>query len=1002
MKKIIKIMLLTMVLLFCAQVLTYAANAELTNSRGSYQRKNSYTKAYAYKTGDTVNYTFSLGASEGLIHTLSLYIRPASDENGLTNLLGTPTRLYNYDAANERTSYSGSFTLPATTAEHPYSTYVVIFQYYLRTSVNTPREFRLYIIKDSVQDQAMDTMMQFPNGRIYIRGWIMQFEPTYETRVRIYRGTTETDSNLVWSSKTTQTRQDVYNRYASYRLEKIENERFGFFLDIHQEEVTNFTIGEYTVVVDALGHAGNVIRSYKYPPGDTIPSQEAGNGYTRSGEFHIYAPRKHYFNDQQCTYTAVYGSTTQMYCTGDDIDGTTPPENDTFIWYRVEEDGAVEVGRGKTYAPPSNLAVGTYTYVCNITTTYTGKASYNSNTGAGGGGGSEFNVIKNHTGSRTSTTPNITYTVTRQPVKKPMAVARTYNGSVQYGVSPQSAATGYSYGGTTYATNAGIYAATATLGSNYMWSDATTDALSLPWEIAKLGVTVTAKDQTITYGEDIATGAAYVTHSAIATGDSLLSVTLTQSTWNATNGTPGTITPTDAVFKEGNADVTANYDITYQTGTLTVDRASVVKPTIVQNLVYNGGDQYGVAPQSAGDGYEYSGTTHAVYAGDYEATATLDSNHQWEGGETLPIMLEWSIAKKQLTPSLYAMSKSYDTTNKAVGSSVTVDGVVLGDSITADATCTFESSLPGIRQVTASDFVLQGEKSENYVVVPDSIAQSANIYPYDMGTAVCVSPYINTVKKDLMQTAIQTKISAFTLPDGAVYDYAEGQFGAVQTDYVREGEFMHALGVLTDTFSVDISLDGVVIVYGKMQVTTGTNKVYGNNKFYKNPETFMTSSILKCEGTWTNETDDSITIRTDTPTNVTFYVYLKQDESIKVGTQIGPYYGRVDVTVRQGNSELAKDKIDAFFPVNHDESYIISNMNSSVLENNINPLRGDYWSSVPAFKAPEDGLYAVGLQVTGSSYLLDATYGLGHMYQGNDPADPPKTTIASVEIVPAG
>lgn len=105
MKKIIKIMLLIMVLLFCTQVLTYAANAELTNSRGSYQRKNSYTKAYAYKTGDTVNYTFSLGASEGLIHTLSLYIRPASDENGSTNLLGTPTRLYNYDAANERTSY---------------------------------------------------------------------------------------------------------------------------------------------------------------------------------------------------------------------------------------------------------------------------------------------------------------------------------------------------------------------------------------------------------------------------------------------------------------------------------------------------------------------------------------------------------------------------------------------------------------------------------------------------------------------------------------------------------------------------------------------------------------------------------------------------------------------------------------------------------------------------------------------------------------------------------
>ena len=73
-------------------------------------------------------------------------------------------------------------------------------------------------------------------------------------------------------------------------------------------------------------------------------------------------------------------------------------------------------------------------------------------------------------------------------------------------------------------------------------------------------------------------------------------------------------------------------------------------------------------------------------------------------------------------------------------------------------------------------------------------------------------------------------------------------------------------------------------------------------------------------------------------------------------------------------------------------------MISSELQNEINETRGDYWSDVPAFKAPSDGLYNVEIKVTGSSYLLDAIHGLGDRYQGNDPADPPKTTIRYISI----
>ena len=81
-------------------------------------------------------------------------------------------------------------------------------------------------------------------------------------------------------------------------------------------------------------------------------------------------------------------------------------------------------------------------------------------------------------------------TVNRKSVAKP-----TWKGSLTYNGSSQSV-NGTSYwnnfnttymtiGGTTSATNAGTYTATFTLGSNYRWSDGTTNAEEVNWTIAK-------------------------------------------------------------------------------------------------------------------------------------------------------------------------------------------------------------------------------------------------------------------------------------------------------------------------------------------------------------------------------------------------------------------------------------------------------------------------------------------------------------------------------------
>lgn len=84
-------------------------------------------------------------------------------------------------------------------------------------------------------------------------------------------------------------------------------------------------------------------------------------------------------------------------------------------------------------------------------------------------------------------------------------------------------------------------------------------------------ITITAKNQTITYGENIVTGIEQVDVTPLVSGDILSSVKLTPSTANA--GT-GVITPSDAKIMSGTTDVTSNYDITYKTGVLTIDKAA--------------------------------------------------------------------------------------------------------------------------------------------------------------------------------------------------------------------------------------------------------------------------------------------------------------------------------------------------------------------------------------------------------------------------------------------
>ena len=490
----------------------------------------------------------------------------------------------------------------------------------------------------------------------------------------------------------------------------------------------------------------------------------------------------------------------------------------------------------------------------------------------------------------------------------------------------------------------------------------------------------------------------------VVAGDSVTCMASAMHFDNEKVGTQKTVTATGLSLDNNNYTLS----VTIVTGKASITLKELVLKVIADNKVYDGNvDATGkidVSGMMPGDNITATATNY-VFADKNVGTAIPvtatgiiivgDAKDNYAFASTATGSAD--ITPKPLVLTAWADSKEYDTTTDAYAM-FSVEGVIGSDvvSVTAE-NIRFDSPLPGeVRTVTASDFVFAGKDGKNYMSATPSVSTIASIWPRDLGTVVCVSPDANIAKAEDMQEAIRA-VLGLELPVDSSYCYGNTTIANVNGDYVRKGDYFDALGIITDTFGVEIQVEGIAVAYGQMEVTTGTNAVYGSN-CYMIGNTFVPSAILSYENAWTMMGDHRAYIYTNTPTRVSFRVYLKRGQSIQVGTEIGMHCGRVDVAVKMGNSVQAEDKIDAFFPVTYQENYMISDMRNATLQEEINESRGDYWGGISVYKASRDGLYSVEMNVTGSSYLLDAKKGLGTMYQGDNLADPPKTTLYHITI----
>ena len=380
------------------------------------------------------------------------------------------------------------------------------------------------------------------------------------------------------------------------------------------------------------------------------------------------------------------------------------------------------------------------------------------------------------------------------------------------------------------ATNAGSYTATVSLKNTttYQWSDGTTANVTFTWTINRASISVPS-GKNYTYDGSSKTGVAN------GTGYSL------GGTVTATNAGTYTATATPDANHKWSDNTTVTKNISWK-----ISRATATGPT-VKNCTYNGSYQTGV---SGGIGCSLGGTVSAVNAGTYTAYATPDSNHQWSGGGTSSVTINWSITAKSVSinwgsATLYYNESSQvpSATATGVGSDIITVSVSGAQTIPGTYTATASCSVSGNGYVSDYTFT---NTSTSYTIKNGTITGSVTITGTNMvgetltarlsvtkptsGTTVSYQWYSNSSNSTTGGTAISGATSAtYTVAKGLVDKYIY-VVATVSKQYYDTNTFRDITDASNDTAVVSRKSIAVPTVNGTYTYT-GTEQTVRLNNF---------------------------------------------------------------------------------------------------------------------------------------------------------------------------
>ena len=184
-----------------------------------------------------------------------------------------------------------------------------------------------------------------------------------------------------------------------------------------------------------------------------------------------------------------------------------------------------------------------------------------------------------------------------------------------------------------------------------------------------------------------------------------------------------------------------NYTLTGATGvelTWSIGGASIAGATVTldkNSFTYDGSEQkptvtvkLGGKTLNAETDYDVDFGGDSINAGTYTVTVTGKGNYSGEATEKPT----YTIEKATVTPSIISSTtKTYDGTTAATGLTITLEGVLSGDTVTAtaDSYAYNSANVAEANTVTANDITLDGADAGNYTLSSDTATANGTITP---------------------------------------------------------------------------------------------------------------------------------------------------------------------------------------------------------------------------------------------------------------------------------
>lgn len=294
--------------------------------------------------------------------------------------------------------------------------------------------------------------------------------------------------------------------------------------------------------------------------------------------------------------------------------------------------------------------------------------------------------------------------------------------------------------------------------------------------ITTVPLTIKAKDQTIWAGDNISQEVSQVDVTGLVNNDELTSITLTASTTEVT--TEGTITPSNAIIKPS----ASNYNITYETGNLTIN--AIPTYTITGVAVDGHGNSVAASAESAKAGTEI--TLTITVAANYSLSSISANNNVTLSGtgntRTFTMPAANVTISATFTEVTQANANTQVTENVAIAdeNNATVTSVEIGASTTS---VTISASINGVPVTSIADNAFSGVTNKSDIKSIDLSATSITGVTVDRSNGVfngfpeetmIYIPLGNTAADEQKNVIINGTCSDFQMTDTKSYSIPTG------------------------------------------------------------------------------------------------------------------------------------------------------------------------------------------------------------------------------------